>query len=102
MEHDWQPRDAAPYDALVMVWWLPINDNPYAESWTIGSRVFHEGEPLQTEQGEAKTDNWWISGRYYEPRHVSHWRRLPVPPMSRSAETLRIALMRGGLSAREA
>lgn len=57
-------------DEPVLLWWRPINGNPYGEAAVIGSISRHE-------QG-----NWWNpqTASYQGLWHITHWRPLPPPP----------------------
>lgn len=65
---EWQPIETAPLEKTVLLWWRPIDDNPWAEACVIGQVSAHE------------PGKWWNGqrGEYQDLWHVTHW--MPLPP----------------------
>lgn len=73
---EWQPIETAPLGKSVLLWWRPIDPNPYAEDVVIGTVSSHE------------PGMWWNGqrGEYQKLWHVTHWMPLPERPIVGEAE----------------
>lgn len=65
--YEWQPIETAPLDTRILLWWRPIDDNPYAETVVCGQISSYE-------QGK------WFNDRseYQDAWHVTAWMPLPL------------------------
>ena len=69
-ESPWQPIETAPKDTKLLLWWVPVDGNKYAESAVIGTVSYHE------------PGTWWDGqrGEYQTLSHIRYWMPLPPPP----------------------
>lgn len=88
---EWKPADTAPYDTTVLIWWIPIGDNPWAQCVSIGQRCFVQRPHADEGCGVYEEGCWWSGGRYYAGKHITHWMPLPPIPTDSNLALARIA-----------
>jgi len=66
---DWKVIETAPLDERVMLWWTPIDYNPYAEAAIFG--IVSSYEPGKY---------WSDDGKYENLTRITHWQPAPERP----------------------
>lgn len=88
---EWRPISTRPsLDDRVLMWWTPIDHNPYAESVTIGKisvtdedYLAEEWRPTKYWDGHYK--NHYTEG-YKDLSRITHWMPLPKRPKALAAK----------------
>jgi len=76
---DWQPIETAPKDEWLLLWWIPVDGNKYAEGWIKGQVSSHR--PGMYWDGQY-TDELGEEG--YKPlERITHWMLPPERPADR-------------------
>ena len=73
---EWQPIETAPWGKWLLFWWVPVNDNPYAETVVKGQVIAPEN---LYEEG-AKPTKYWDGHEERDLSRLTHWMPLPSPP----------------------
>lgn len=89
---DWQPIETAPWGKWLLLWWVPVGDNPYAETVVKGQVV----APDDLYGPDPKPTKYWDGG-HAGPKvdeegckaldRITHWMPLPDRPASRPLPT---------------
>lgn len=64
-----------PYNKRVLLWWVPIDGNKYAECVVTGQRTIYDDKEQQDLDGVW----YWANGRCYGGHHVTAWCEQPPP-----------------------
>lgn len=73
---EWLPIEIAPLDKSILIWWVPIRLNPFAETCIIGQVSSHQ------------PGKFWnpAAGIYDDLSRIKWWQPLPDPPTTSGRE----------------